>query len=97
MEKECRYIGLAFVEIMSSGERYLFEMPKWCNLKKGDLVLCEISHGPEQGIVIATDTFEENSDDFNKWIDIANTQLPLKKIAGVFKTFKYPQDGKSNA
>lgn len=94
MSKE-KFIGLVFVRHNEySNKIYLFQAPAWSNLKKGDLVMCKTSNGLKQGIVVAADDFTVDSEDFNKWVDIANARLPLKNIAGVFKPFVYEEEKK---
>lgn len=88
------YIQLAFVKFSGrpSDEKLLYQAPAWTDLKKGDIVLCNTGDGLKQGTVVATDCFEIGEKDYCNWIDIAETKLPLKKIAGVFKTLEYPDD-----
>lgn len=72
---------------------YLYRAPAWSHLEKGDLVLCRIGKALTQAKVVASDNVEIGGEKFNTWVDIANADLPLPKIDGVFKPFKYKDEG----
>lgn len=88
------WVDLVIVRFYENQTRtYLFQAPAWSELKKGDIVLCNIAKGTKIAIVVASDTvMRDQKETVEMWADICCAKFPLKTIKGKFKEFEYPDE-----
>jgi hypothetical protein len=79
------YIDLVICKHPNCDKKYLFQAPRWTNLKPFDDVIVDTINGKQPAKVIESMTVEKNSDEY-KFITLlvakSNEQatLPLRKV-----------------
>ena len=87
-------IGLALCKHDGSNGKFLFQMPRYGNLKPGDLVVVETKHGEQDARVIQTATTYTTDDEYKMLIAATGATLPLKKVLRKveFKELRYDEE-----
>ena len=87
-------IGLALCKHDGNKGLFLFQVPSYCGLNKGDRVIVETSHGEQEAVVKYTNTVSFEDDDFNMIVAASNATLPLKRVLKkvIYKDLKYDDE-----
>lgn len=70
--------GLALCKI--GGKNYLFQMPRYEYIEKGQKVIVDMVGGPQDAIVVSTCSTMSDSDEFDMIMQAAGATIPLKKV-----------------
>ena len=87
-------IGLALCRHNNSGQGYLFQMPKYENLKEGDRVIVDTQKGEQEAVIVESATVCEDDSEIQMIIKAAGATLPLRRVLRkiVYKEFEYEED-----
>ena len=89
-----KFVSLVAVKHDRHHDRcFLFEAPRGCCLKKGEIVAVDTQYGEHLGVVEAVHDFMlVDSTDYNFIVDAMGATKPLKRVMGVFAPYKYEED-----
>ena len=73
-------IGLALCQHNGSSGKFLFQMPRYCDLKPGDLVVVDTKHGEQEARVVVATTMYFGEDDYKMILAATGATLPLRKV-----------------
>lgn len=87
-------VGLALCKHSGSSGKFLFRMPRYADLKPGDLVIVETKHGEQEARVIQTATAYTTDDEYKMLMAATGATLPLKRVLRkvVFRDFSYDDE-----
>lgn len=87
-------VGLALCQHSGSSGKFLFQMPRYSNLKPGDLVIVDTKHGEQEARVIVTETMYTDGDDYRMILAATGATLPLRKVLRkvTFRELDYDED-----
>lgn len=90
------YIDLVLVKHHETDyETYMFQAPRWSDLKKGDEVIVETCIGEQKAKVIDSYTIstDYNEEEFNFILTASKAKLPLKKVLKKveYHEYSYPE------
>ena len=78
---------VVLVRYQGSGNKQLYELPIFSNIKKNDIVLVPVETGECLADVLAATTIYDNSDndDLNIILEATGQEMPLKRVIATYR------------